>query len=372
MMKKRLFSKSTQVLGLGLCATLLLFTLMLMKDIGGAMHSQLRANNGNLMISDAQDQQMDAIRLWSAQTGSVLRHSSPYTHALVVGVNGTTVEAFASQPSETSARLERPIRLSWSEEVPANNRVAGGLWWQAETRNWQQLSVESEVMTDLGLDYGDVLTFDVAGKRYDFTIVSSHVFKSGGSSITYWFQVPEAVLDHIEVSVHHMGSMELPETAWPELAGLLADHPTLSVVSLQEMAERFDKTLAIVTKATVGFSSMILLLSLFVIVASVSGFEADDKKRNGLLRSMGFGVDDCLKLSFYEWFATGVIAAIGAVAGTWIAGQLIYSSQFGLVYAPDFGFVAITLGLTCVVVCAVGLFFCRNSLKTSVGELMAA
>ena len=371
-MKKRLFSKSTQVLGLGLCATLLLFTLMLMKDLGGAMQSQLRAENGNLMISDAQDEQMEAIRAWGVETGSILRHSSPYTPARVVGINGQTVDSFTSQPSETSARLDRPIRLSWSETIPANNRVAGGAWWPAEVTNWQQLSVESEVMMDLGLAYGDVLTFDIAGEPFDFTIVASHVFKPGSSNITYWFQAPAAILDHIDVSVHHMGSMELPESAWLDLGRLLAGHPTLSVVSLQEMTERFDKTLAIVTRATVGFSGMILLLSLFVIIASVSGFEADDKKRNGLLRSMGFGADDCLRLNFYEWLATGMIAAVGAIAGTWIAGQLIYSSQFGLVYAPDLALVAITLGLTCIVVCAVGLFFCRDTLKASVRELMAA
>lgn len=371
-MKKRLLSKSTQALGLGLCATLLLFTLMLMKDIGGAMHSQLRAENGNLMISDAQGKQMEAIRAWGEETGSVLRHSSPYTHALVVRVNGKPVDSFVSQPSETSARLERPIRLSWTEAVPLNNKVVGGEWWPADTLNWRQLSVESEVMLDLGLDYGDVLSFDIAGETHDFTVVASHAFKSGGSSITYWFQAPQLVLDHIDISIHHMGSMELPETAWQELGGLLATHPTLSVVSLQEITERFDKTLAIVTKATVGFSSMILLLSLLVIIASVSGFEADDKKRNGLLRSMGFGANDCLKLCFYEWLVTGMIAAIGAIAGTWIAGQLIYSSQFGLVYAPDFVFVGITLGLTCAVVCTVGLFFCRDTMKTSVRELMAA
>ncbi len=370
-MKKRLFSKSTQILGLGLCATLLLFTLMLMKDIGGAMHSQVRAENGNLMISDAQDTQVGAIKAWAGETGSVVKHMSPYADALVVRVNGQTVADFATQPSEASARLERPIRLSWSAVIPDNNQMAGGSRWAADDTNWQQLSVESEVMTDLGLEYGDVLTFDIAGKRVEFTVVASHSFKSGGSSITFWFQVPATALNHIDVDIHHMGSMELPESAWPLLGLLLREHPTLSVVSLQEMTERFDKTLAIVTKATVGFSGMILLLSLFVIVASVSGFEADDKKRNGLLRSMGLGEEDCLKLSFYEWLATGLIAAVGAIAGTWIAGQLIYSSQFGLVYAPNYGLVVLTLSLTCLVVCAVGLYFCRGTLKASVRELMA-
>jgi putative ABC transport system permease protein len=36
-MRQRLFAKSAQVLGLGLCGLLLLFTLMLMRDLGGTM-----------------------------------------------------------------------------------------------------------------------------------------------------------------------------------------------------------------------------------------------------------------------------------------------------------------------------------------------
>jgi len=370
-MKNRLFSKSTQILGLGLCITLLLFTLVLMHDIGSSMQSQLRAENGNLMITDAESNQIKDIRLWATETDSTIRHLSPYTHAQVVLINGKRVEKYVSQPSETSARLERPIRLSWAEAVPLNNRVTGGSWWTANDPNWQQLSVEDEVMMDLGLEYGDILSFKIAGTRYDFTLTATHGFKSGGSNITYWFQIPEAALDHIKAPVHYMGSMELPEKAWHELGQLLRDHPTLSIVSLQELAERFDKTLAMVTKVTVGFSVMILLLSFFVIIASVSGFEADDKKRNGLLRSMGVGVGDCLRLTFYEWLVTGLIAATGAIAGTWIAGQLIYSSQFGLVYTPHYGLLAVTLGLTCAFVCAVGLFFCRDTLKASVRELMA-
>lgn len=369
-MKQRLFNKSTQILGVGLCSTLLLFTLMLMKDLRDTMHSQLRNDNGNLIISDAQEGHMDALRDWSERTGSEIRHFSAYSRALAVRVNGKTLEDFATQPSESLARLARPIRLSWSDEVPMNNNVTGGNWWLADSDNWQQMSVEAEVMTDMALSFGDILTFDVAGKQYDFTIVASHAFKSGGSSITYWFQVPTKALSHMQMTIHHMGSIELPKSAWAELGGLLQQHPTLSVFSLQEITERFDKTLAMVTKGTVGFSAMILLLSLVVIVASVSGFEADDKKRNGLLLSMGFKKQDCLRLTFYEWLVTGLIAAVGAIAGTWIAGQLIYSEQFSMVYEPDYLWITTILFTTCLVVCSVGLFSCRVSLRATVRELM--
>ncbi|MCH9692301.1 MAG: permease [Gammaproteobacteria bacterium] len=370
-MQQRLFSKSTQILGLGLCTALLLFTLMLMKDIGVAMHSQARAQNGNLIITDARNNQLQAIKEWAQNTDSEIRDMRPYTRAMVIKINDIFLDEYTTQPSEVRARLERPIRLSWSDGIPANNRVTSGMWWQKGDKNWQQLSVEEEVMTDLGLSFNDVVTFDLGGKQYQFTIVASHAFKPGNSSITYWFQIPKVALRHLNASVHHMGSMEVPETAWPELGKLLQTYPTLAVTSLQEITQRFDRTLAIVTKATVGFSAIILLLSIIVIVASISGFENEDKKRNGLLRSMGMKLTDCLKLCCYEWLVTGIITATGAVAGTWIAGQLIYDSQFKLSYQPNYLWITAALVINCALVCVVGLHFCRDSFKASVRELLA-
>ena len=370
-MKQRLFSKAVQVLGLGLCVTLMLFTLMLMKDIGAAMESQTRAANGNLMITDALDPQVDDIEVWADKTGSEIRELNAFTHAQVVKINGVLLGDLDKQPSESLARLERPIRLSWANEIPENNRVNSGEWWSESDRDWQQVSVEDEVMTDLNLSLGDQLTLVVSGKPYDFTLVASHVFKPGGSSMTFWFQIPELGARAMNADIHHMGSMELPESAWNQLGELLSQHPTLSVLSLQEITERFDRTLAIVTKMALGFSAVILLLSMVVIVASVSGYEADDRKRLGLLRSLGLPSGLGLRLVISEWLFTGVIAAGGAIVGTWVAGQLIYSSQFSLVYQPDYLWTFITLTSTCLLLCVVGIYFSRGSLKASVRDLMA-
>ena len=371
MMRQRVFAKSAQVLGLGLCGLLLLFTLMLMRDLGGTMESYGRSHDGNLMISDAQSNQIDGINRWAAATGSKVRALRPFVPAQLVAVNGKSLADHSKKPSDTLATLQDPIRLSWTSDMPSNNRLAGGNWWQAGANDWQQISAESEVMTDMGLSYGDTLTYQISGRPYDFKLVASHAYKPGNGAITFWFQVPLSARAQIDAPTHFMGSMELPQPAWNALAGLWQQYPTLSLVPLRELTERFDQTLGIVTKLTSGYAAMVLLLALFVLAASVSGFSADDRQKNGLLMSMGLRNSDCLRLNFYDWGVTALIAATGAVVGTWIAGLLIYRTQFDLAYNPDALWVTAMVLAMVTTVCLVGYLACRQSLAVSVRELLA-
>jgi putative ABC transport system permease protein len=370
-MRQRLFAKSAQVLGLGLCGLLLLFTLMLMRDLGATMEKHSRSHDGNLMIAEAQTDQIDGIHRWAAETGSSVRTMRPFVSAQLVAVNGKTLAEHSQKPSDTLASLKDPIRLSWADDMPGNNRLIGGNWWPAGTDNWRQISTEPEVMTDMGFNYGDKLTYQIDGKPYDFTLVASHAYQPGSSSITFWFQVPLSARAHIDAPTRYMGSMELPEPTWDALAGLWQQHPTLSLVPLRELTERFDRTLGIVTKVTSGYAAMVLLLALFVLAASVSGFSADDRQKNGLLMSMGQRETDCLWLNFYDWGVTALISATGAVVGTWIAGLLIYRAQFKLTYNPDMLWVAGMVVAMVAAVCLVGWMACRQSLRVSVRDLLA-
>lgn len=370
MMRQRLFAKSAQVLGLGLCGLLLLFSLMLMRDLGATMERYGRAHDGNLMMSDARADQIDGIRRWAAQTGSTVRSLRPFVPAQLVGVNGRSLADHRQTPSDTMTRMRDPINLSWTDRLPPNNRVSGGTWWPAGTGNWQQISAESEVMTDLGLRYGDRLTYRINGRTYDFELVASHAYTPGKGSITFWFQVPQSARARIDAETHYMGSMELPAPAWDALTLLWQQYPTLELVPLRELTERFDRTLGIVTRLTGGYAAMILLLALLVLGASVSGFSADDRQKNGLLMSMGLRNRDCLMLNFHDWGITALIAASGAVAGTWIAGALIYQAQFNLSYNPDLLWVTAMVAAMVMLVYLVGYIACRRSLEVSVRDLL--
>ncbi|SHE98736.1 Predicted ABC-type transport system involved in lysophospholipase L1 biosynthesis, permease component [Microbulbifer donghaiensis] len=370
-MRQRLLGKSAQVMGLGLCATLLLFTFMLLRDLGQAMEANTRSMDGNLLIVRATSAQMADIETWSRRTGSALRQLRPYVRAQLVRINGLAPEAFSGQPSESLSRIARPIRLSWSAELPANNRLTAGRWWQTGDEKRRQISVEDEVMTDLGLSLGDTLAFAIGGQQVEFTLVAGHGYRPGAGSITFWFQVPPGAVKSLGAEVLQMGSMELPERAWSQLGELWRRHPGLELLPVKQLSERFDATLALVTRVVSGYSLLLGLMALLLVAACVRGFERDDRRKNGLLLSLGLRRYHCLRLNLYEWLITAAIAGGGAIAGTSLAGQLIYRSQFHLNYRPDPFYLLGTLAVMAAALCLLGLWCCRHSLKVSVGELMA-
>jgi putative ABC transport system permease protein len=371
MMKQRLLSKSTQILGIGLSTFLLLFTLMLLKDLGDTMVSYQRTHDGNVMISQANQIQMKAIEQWSALHNISLRQTKPYFYAKVVKINDQTLSKFTQKPSDSLATLSSAIRLHWSETIPKNNRLIQGKWWQKESKNWQQISLEEEVMTDLGLSLGDKLTFIIHQQSYTFTITASHEYKPGAGSITFWVQMPNSAVQHINAPQYHMSSLELKDKQWPLLSQIWENYPTVRMVSLQELTKQFDDILAMITKVISGFAVMIILLAIIVILSSINALESKEKKKNSVIMSFGFLKSTCLQLNIIEWLITALIIAIGAIAGTYITGLLIYQSQFSLSYQPDLFILFITLATILTTVTLVGVYASRHSLKSSVKQLMA-
>lgn len=371
MMKQRLLSKSTQILGIGLSTFLLLFTLMLLKDLGDTMVSYQRTHDGNVMISQANQTQMKAIEQWSALHNISLRQTKPYFYAKVVRINDQALSQFTQKPSDSLATLSSAIRLHWSETIPKNNRLIQGKWWKKESKNWQQLSLEEEVMTDLGLSLGDKLTFIIHQQSYTFTITASHEYKPGAGSITFWMQMPNSAVQHINAPQYHMSSLELKDQQWPLLSQIWENYPTVRMVSLQELTKQFDDILAMITKVISGFAVMIILLAVIVMLSSINALESKEKKKNSVIMSFGFLKSTCLQLNIIEWLITALIIAIGAIAGTYITGLLIYQSQFSLSYQPDLFILFITLATILTTVTLVGVYASRHSLKSSVKQLMA-
>ncbi|WP_286263487.1 ABC transporter permease [Thalassotalea atypica] len=371
MMKQRLLSKSTQIIGVGLSAFLLLFTLMLLKDLGATMSSYQRQHDGNLIVSQATVPQFEFIEKRAEELGINIRQSKPYMYGKLVAVNQQSLKEFSDKPSESMATLSRSIRMHWNESLPLNNKLVEGVWWNTNNDNWRQVSVEQEVMTDLGLVLGDRLTFFIGQQSHEFEITASHVFKSGNGSMTFWVQMPMSALHHVQAPHYSMSSLELADEHWSILGEFWQKYPTLRMVSLKEMTASYDSVLKMITQVISGFTLMIIALAMIVIFASVNAQESKEKIKNSIIMSFGLSPKVCLHLNVIEWVVTSTITAFGAIIGTYIAGMLIYQSQFSLTYVPDAIWLLLTTSVIVTFVTCLGIFASRSTLRFSIRQLLS-
>lgn len=370
LMKQRMSSKATQIMGLGLCITLMLFSFGLMRDFSSMLQRYTRTHDGNLMISQVSQAQVPRLQDWADVNQANILVLKPYYYAKLERINGLTLSDAIKYPSEASATVQKPVRLHTTNALPANNTVESGEFWNPGLGALGDISVESEVMMDLGLSLGDTLQFRLGKQRFTFTIRASHVFKAGRDSVTFWFQVPQSVAAEVAQAPMFMGSMELPDNAWPQLAELWREMPTLKMLTLKEIAERFDNILRLMQLTLTLFSALILLLSLLVVVSTIQGFQAQDKTRNGLMLSFGMSKRECVRLVAWEWLVTGLIASTSAIIGTVLIGHLMYQSQFSMQYQVDWFWLLSVTAITVLGAIALGLVFSRESLKVSIRQLL--
>ncbi|MBE1302271.1 MAG: FtsX-like permease family protein [Alteromonadaceae bacterium] len=376
LMRQRLNSKATQIMGLGLCLTLMLFSFGLMKDFSNVLQQYTRSHDGNLLISQASQPQVHHLEQWAQDNHAQVVTMKPYHNAKLIEINGQPFAEAIAHPSEASARLKKPIRLHVTDSLPSNNRVVNGHFWNPESvtsvpANGQyHISVEQEVMTDMGFSIGDELTFLLNEELKTFSITASHVYQGGRGSITFWFQTPTLLNEHLPKSPLYMGSMEIPDGAWATLAHLWKRLPTLRMVTLQELTARFDQTLKLLQSVLSIFSGLILFMSILVMAASVQGHNQSDKAKNGLLLGFGLSKKQCLRLVIYEWLVTALIVGIGSLAGTIAIGHLMYQSQFSMPYQANWLWLTGIIALSTALIVALGAIFNRMSLRISVRELL--
>lgn len=370
LMKQRMSSKATQIMGLGLCITLMLFSFGLMRDFSNMLQRYTRTHDGNLIISQVTQNQRQSLERWATKHDADILVLKPFYSAKLIAINGESLNKAIAYPSDTSATLKKTVRLHTTPNLPANNIVSSGTFWQEGAERLNDISVESEVMTDLRLTLGDILQFRIGTQEFDFTIRATHAFKPGAGSVTFWFQTPQALSEQIHVAPMYMGSMELPDNAWPHLAALWREMPTLKMVTLKEITQRFDDTLHLLQMTLTLFSALILILSLLVVISTIQSFQAQDKTRNGLMLSFGMSKQECIRLVTWEWLITGLIASSSAIIGTILIGHLMYKSQFSMNYNVDWLWLLSVTALTIIGAIVVGLLFSRDSLKVSIRQLL--
>jgi putative ABC transport system permease protein len=90
----------------------------------------------------------------------------PMVRGQLVEVNGQRLDTTRYADTRARRLAEREFNLSWTDRLPAGNRVVSGSFWPPVARGVDAgISLEDGIAETLGVKLGDALTFDVGGNR---------------------------------------------------------------------------------------------------------------------------------------------------------------------------------------------------------------
>lgn len=371
LMQQRIYVKGAQIIALGLSLTLLLLSLRITQDVTNVLEQLTFKDQGNVVISQVTKTEQQALAQFLTQYKGQINYIAPFQYVQLTHINQIKLNETGLQPSESSARLERPIRLHWQAKVPSNNKVVLGSWQsdQVLKANQWPVSIESEVFEDMQFKLGDVLKMRMGEQTIELHVAAKHDFVSGGSNTTFWFvrHSDDAVED---VETFYMGDAQLSDEALANLGQVWQAHPSMRMMSVDTMLADIRFYMNFLIMIVVIYSVFIALLTNLLLAAAISVHQKQDKARNGLLTVFGIDKTKQKLLIFYEWAIITLLPALVATLCVYMSIASFYKYELAMPYQANF-FAVLTQALVIATMIAItGIVMSLRQLKSPTRGLL--
>jgi len=319
-----------QAVALGLGLTALLLLTVARDDLLAAWTSQVPPDAPNRFIVNIQPDQRAAVIAAFVERALPAPRLEPMVRGRLVAVNRRPVTPDSYADERARRLVEREFNLSWSEGLPAGNAVSAGRWHGADRQ--PQFSVEGGLADTLGLRVGDVLGYEIAGRRIDAPITSLRRLDWDSMRVNFFVIGPPGLLDDFPAS--YITSFHLPADRAGFASELVARFPNLTLIDVAAVMRQLQDTLDQVARAVEAVFGFALLAGLAVLGAALQA-TADERAREiGVLRALGARGKQLRAMLAAEFVLLGALAGALAAAGTAAIAAGLARMAFHLPYAP--------------------------------------
>lgn len=291
-------------------------------------HSKKTQQDGDHLFTRLPDSQFDVFSQLLKKYDAKLKQAHPTVSAYLTSINGIPVDQALNQESDTREELRSPVRLSWSKKIPENNRLLEGAW--PVQSDLAEVSVEAEVMTDLGLKIGDKLGFSIGSQKLNTIITSRREFKSGGSMITFWFMFNQHALE--KFAQNKMGGFDVSSDQKLLLNDINQQFPNVFIINLKDELSRIRAIMTVITTLMNTVVIVLLMAAIMVMIASTFVSLQNHSQQINLLRAIGVNKRRIYFMNMLEHAIIGFMACLTGIAGTQLIAGIIFDQLFATKY----------------------------------------
>jgi len=322
-----------QVVAFGLGLMVLLILTLVRNDLLAGWRATLDTEAPNHFLINIQPDERAGVRDILVSNGLPAPEFVPLVRARMTRVDADAVGDRRFR-SERGRRLAgRGANLTYAEQMSASNQLVAGVWWPAGYEGEPQVSVETEAARDMGVDIGNVLTFDIAGVQLTATVTSLREVEWDSFQPNFFMVFsPNSLRDYPKTFI---ASLKVPDDQRGALLKLVRTHPSVSVIDIEAV---LDQVRQIIDKAALAVQSVFvftLAAGLVVLFAAVQSTLDERRYESALLRTFGARRRTIFAGLAAEFIALGLAAGIFAALGASVVGGLAATQLFNLDYQLD-------------------------------------
>ena len=96
----------------------------------------------------------------------------PLISSAITKINGVDPRSYITPKNDSYWVIRSERRSSWADDVPADNPIVKGEWWDLSKPNQLQISLDAKVANDFNVQLGDVFTLNIYGREINGTVVN--------------------------------------------------------------------------------------------------------------------------------------------------------------------------------------------------------
>lgn len=273
----------------------------------------------------------------AARVGLSVGYGQGETNAAGSGA-GSGNESSASEAGDETEEGEVRGRLSrrqvtWAAELPADNRVTGGEWWEA-TVEPGFVSIEQDYADWLDIELGDVIEFEINAQTVSAEVSSFRSVRWDNMQPNFFIIFSPGTIDHLGATFLSTALMEREQKIL--LNELVQRFPTIVVIEIDALIEQIQNIIAQVTSAIELISVLVLVCGALVLLACVNATLDERFYENAILRTLGAGKRLIMTSLLIEFASiglmAGLVATLGAEASLYYLQEQVFEQEFALHY----------------------------------------
>lgn len=326
---RRPWTAVVQMVAIG-CGLMALFLLVVVRqDLLTAWRETIPADAPDHFLVNIQPAQVAGVRRLLAEQLGIKPVFYPVVRARLVAINGRELSAKDYQDPEARRFLHRVFNLTWTSELQEDNRIVAGQWWQGDSPDpaW---SVAESLAETLGIELGDRLTFEVAGRRVSAPVTSLRHVEWDSFSTNFFVIGTRSLLGDFPAT--WITSFRLPPGREALMAELVRRYPSVTVIDVGSILRMVRRIIEQGSRVVELMAALTLVAGVVVLLAALQITGTERRFETALLRALGASRRRVRMLLRAELALIGASAGLLAGSVATLAGAAIARGLFDLDY----------------------------------------
>ena len=267
----------------------------------------------------------------------------PMVSSGIVKINGINPNTYIKPDNDSYWVIGSERRSSWIKDIPEDNPIVKGKWWNLSKPNQLQISLDAKVAKDFNINIGDTFTLNIYGREIEGEIVNFREVDYRDLSINFamLFNPQFAInIPHEYLATTKFSNIDkFDETEMLEIL------PSLSMIKIADYLNKVTAVLNKVFIAVTLISAITIVVGLIVISSAIIVQGKVKEYQNLVFKILGFTKKQVVFSSLIEFIIIFISVILIAIFFAVIGSKFIMENIFELIWQFDFK-VLIYLGLS--------------------------